>query len=399
MLLSIIIVNYNVKYFLEQCLCSVITACKNIDTQILVVDNNSTDGSKAFFEGRFNNVQFIWCEENAGFSKANNLGLTKAVGQYILFLNPDTILPEDCLEKCITYFNKTGIEGGLGIRMIDGTGQYLKESKRGFPGTFTAFCKLSGLTALFPNSKIFARYYLGHLNEFENAEIEVLAGAFIMVAKKVLDQVGGFDERFFMYGEDIDLSYRIKKAGFKNIYFAESTILHFKGESTKKGSLNYVRLFYGAMSLFVDKHYTSNIGRLYNIVIQIAIWMKAFVAVLGQPFIKYKKNYNKKQYADPCYIVANQDNFITIKSILQKTNLNQQIAERIDPFQIIEAETLKNTAHLNKLFLSHPPKEMIFCIDDISAKSCINFIQLLPAGTSFKFHFINTNSIVGSNQA
>ena len=242
--LSIIIVNYNVKCFLELCIISVIAACKNIQAEIIVVDNYSTDGSKLFFNNRFKDVQFIWLQQNLGFAKANNIGLTAASGSTILFLNPDTILPEDCLEQCLRFFHIKDKAGALGIKMIDGSGSFLKESKRGFPSLFTSFCKLSGLIALFPSSKIFANYYLGQLPENENHEVAVLSGAFMMVSKKVLDKLGGFDETFFMYAEDIDLSYRIRKAGYLNYYFAESTIIHFKGESTKKGNLKYVQLIF-----------------------------------------------------------------------------------------------------------------------------------------------------------
>ena len=165
--LSVIIVNYNVKYFLEQCLCSVIKATLNIDAEIFVVDNNSTDGSKNFFINRFPQVKFIWKIKNEGFAKANNEALQIATGEKILFLNPDTIVPEDCFEKCLAFLSTTKNIGILGVRMIDGSGNYLPESKRGFPSSFTSFCKITGLTKLFPHSKLLANYYLGHLPEKE----------------------------------------------------------------------------------------------------------------------------------------------------------------------------------------------------------------------------------------
>jgi O-antigen biosynthesis protein len=280
--LSVIIVNYNVKYFLEQCLCSVLKACKNITAEVIVADNNSSDGSKVFLLPKFPRVNFIWNNDNVGFAKANNQALVQAQGEFILFLNPDTIVPEDCFEKCIQFFQLHPQAGALGIRMIDGTGKFLKESKRAFPSPLTSLYKLSGLTKLFPHSKTFAKYHLGHLPENENHEVDVLAGAYMMVPKNVLDKTGSFDETFFMYGEDVDLSYRIQQAGYKNYYFAQSSIIHFKGESTKKGSLNYVKMFYSAMSLFVKKHYSGSRAGLFNFLIQVAIFFRATLAVAAK---------------------------------------------------------------------------------------------------------------------
>ena len=289
MQLSVIIVNYNVKYFLEQCLYSVLKASLNIEAEIFVVDNNSTDGSQAFLEPKFPSVNFLWNKTNDGFAKANNQALAKATGNVILFLNPDTILPEDCFKKCLQFLADTSVAGSLGVRMIDGAGQFLKESKRAFPSPLTSFYKLTGLANLFPGSKTFAKYYLGHLSEKDNHEVDVLAGAFMMVPIHVLNKTGGFDEQFFMYGEDVDLSYRIQQSGYKNFYFAETTIIHFKGESTKRGSLNYVRIFYKAMSLFVKKHYGTERVWLFNFFIQIAIWFRAGIAAVGSLFKNIKE--------------------------------------------------------------------------------------------------------------
>ena len=280
--LSVIIVNYNVKYFLEQCLYSVQKASLGIDAEIIVADNNSTDGSREYLENMFPAVNFIWNSGNIGFAKANNQALAKAKGDYVLFLNPDTILSEDSIKKCLRFFANNKMAGAVGIHMIDGSGNFLKESKRALPSPLTSLFKLSGLARLFPRSATFARYHLGHLPEKDNHEVDVLAGAFMMMPKKVLDEIGNFDERFFMYGEDVDLSYRIQKAGYKNFYFAESTIIHFKGESTKRGSLNYVRLFYKAMSLFVKKHYSGSKAGVFIFLIQAAIIIRAFFSALGK---------------------------------------------------------------------------------------------------------------------
>lgn len=260
-------------------------ACAGIDAEIFVVDNNSTDNSKELLVAKFPTVHFTWNKENLGFAKANNQALEKASGEYILFLNPDTILPEDCLINCTRFFESHPDAGALGIRMIDGAGKFLKESKRAFPSPLTSLYKLSGVTKIFPRSTIFAKYHLGHLSENESHEVDVLAGAFMMVPKKILQQTGSFDETFFMYGEDVDLSYRIQKAGYKNYYFAGSTIIHFKGESTKKGSLNYVRLFYSAMSLFVKKHYSGSRAGIFNVLIQTGIFLRATLAIIAK-FLK-----------------------------------------------------------------------------------------------------------------
>ena len=260
-------------------------AIQNIESEVFVVDNNSSDGSKEFLKNRFNGVKFIWNKENIGFSKANNRAVKHAAGKYILFLNPDTLVPEDCFEKCISFFETHPEAGALGIKMLDGSGNFLKESKRSFPSPLTSFYKLSGLAKLFPYSKIFSKYYLGNIDEKQNHEVDVLAGAFMMIPKKIIDSIGSFDEDFFMYGEDIDLSYRIREAGYKNLYFADSSIIHFKGESTKRGGLNYVKLFYKAMSIFARKHY-GNRAVVFNLLIQIGILLRAFLSVVKR-FIKW----------------------------------------------------------------------------------------------------------------
>jgi GT2 family glycosyltransferase len=276
--LSVIIVNYNVKHFLEQCLYSVQKAITAIAAEIIVADNCSADNSIDYLQPKFPNVRFIANTENYGFAKGCNIGVKEAGGKYILFLNPDTIVPEDCLHKCISFLESHADAGALGIKMLDGRGKFLKESKRAFPSPATSLYKLFGLSKLFPRSAFFSKYHLGHLDENENHEVDVLAGAFMMVKKEVLEKVGSFDETFFMYGEDVDLSYRIQKAGYKNYYFAQSCIIHFKGESTRKGSMNYVRMFYKAMSIFVRKHYSGSRAGVFIFLIHIAIWIRAFLS-------------------------------------------------------------------------------------------------------------------------
>ncbi len=252
-----------------------------MQAELIVVDNNSADNSLAYLRERFHDVSFIANTENVGFAKACNQGLKASSGEYVLFLNPDCIVPEDCFEKCINFFRQHPDAGALGIKMLDGKGRFLKESKRSFPSPSTSLYKLSGLSKLFPRSKTFSRYHLGHLDENSDHEVDVLAGAFMMLRRKVLDETGGFDESFFMYGEDVDLSYRVQKAGYTNYYFAGSSIIHFKGESTRKGSMNYVRMFYNAMSIFVKKHYGGSRAGLFNLLIHLAIWLRAGMTAMG----------------------------------------------------------------------------------------------------------------------
>jgi len=284
--LSVIIVNYNVKHFLEQCLLSVYKALENIPSEVFVVDNNSVDGSCALVKERFPKVKQIENKKNYGFSYANNQAIKKASGEYILLLNPDTVVEEDTFSKCIRFMDTTPETGGLSVKMIDGKGRFLPESKRSLPTPAVAFYKIFGLSKLFPKSKIFARYHLGHLRNDEMNEIEILPGAFMFLRKKALEKAGLLDETFFMYGEDIDLSYRITKAGFKNFYFPETTIIHYKGESTKKGSLNYVFVFYQAMIIFANKHFTQKNARLFSSLIHAAIYFRAFLSIINRSFKK-----------------------------------------------------------------------------------------------------------------
>ncbi len=277
--LSIIIVNYNVKALLEQTLLSVYKAIHNLQVEIIVVDNNSADESCDMVTEKFKDVVLIANTDNVGFSKANNQGIKISTGRNILLLNPDTVVGEDTLTKTVYFLDHTSDAGALGVRMIDGRGDFLPESKRGLPTPSVAFYKMSGLAKLFPKSKRFGAYHLSYLNEHENHKADILSGAFLMVKKSVLEQVGLLDESFFMYGEDIDLSYRIIKAGYSNYYFADTTIIHYKGESTKKHSVNYVKIFYLAMAKFADKHYTKQQGWWFSLCINLAIFVRAAFAV------------------------------------------------------------------------------------------------------------------------
>lgn len=270
---------------MEQCLHSVFNASKNLRVEVFVVDNNSVDGSVPFIKQKFPQVKLIENKINTGFSVANNQAIREATGKYILLLNPDTVVQEDTFDKTVAFMEAHSDAGGLGIKMFDGKGNFLPESKRGLPTPAVAFYKIFGLAKLFPKSKKFGQYHLTYLDRDKNHQIDVLSGAFMLMRKETLDKVGLLDETFFMYGEDIDLSYRITQGGYKNYYFADSSIIHYKGESTKKSSVNYVIVFYKAMAIFAKKHFTSNNARLFDFLIHLAIFLRAGLAI-GARFIK-----------------------------------------------------------------------------------------------------------------
>ena len=268
MKLSIIIVNYNVKYFLEQCLDSVFLAMKNIAAEVFVVDNRSSDHSPEYLKPLFPDVIYIENQENVGFSKANNQAIVQARGEYILLLNPDTVIGENSLTDVCRFMDENPQAGAIGVKMLDGYGQFLPESKRGFPSPWNSFCKMSGLSKLFPYSKRFGGYHLKYLDKNRVHPVNILAGAFMMVRKEVIEKSGYLDERFFMYGEDIDWSYRIARSGYTNYYFPEP-IIHYKGESTKK-DIKYVKHFYEAMLIFFNKHYPHS-NRFFKSMIRLTI--------------------------------------------------------------------------------------------------------------------------------
>jgi len=277
--LTVIIVNYNVEYFLAQCLHSVRKAAQLAPIETIVVDNNSSDGSVEMTKRLFPEVQVIANKDNKGFSSANNQAIRISKADYVLLLNPDTLVEEDTFKKCIDFMDQHPNAGGLGVKMVDGKGQFLAESKRGLPTPMVAFYKIFGLSALFPKSKTFGQYHLGHLDKNETHKVDILAGAFMMMRNSVLDQVGLLDEDFFMYGEDIDLSWRIRLGGYDNYYFPETRIIHYKGESTKKSSVNYVLVFYNAMIIFAKKHFSKSNANVFEILIRMAIYFRAGIAL------------------------------------------------------------------------------------------------------------------------
>lgn len=317
-IVSVVIVNYKVRYFLELALYSVRRASQDIDVEVIVVDNNSQDDSCDMVRTLFPEVKLIANNDNPGFGKANNQAINSAKGKYVLLLNPDTIITETTLTDCITFMEQHPDAGALGVNMVNGDGVYLRESKRALPTPAVAFCKMSRLTKMFPKSRIFARYYLGYLPDNESVKSEILSGAFMFVRREAFDVAGLFDEEFFMYGEDIDLSYRIVKAGYSNYCLGATKIVHFKGESTRKGSLNYVIVFYKAMEIFARKHFTGSGASPYRIAIECAIKLRAFMAVLSRIIVPLKRIFkifpSKSKPVEAVYIVAGQDSFSVIAS-------------------------------------------------------------------------------------
>ncbi len=273
--LSIIIVNYNVKYFLEQCLYSIFQSQCAFSYEIIVFDNASSDNSVPYIKKRFPTIRIIASEMNHGFSKGNNLAVQEAMGPYILLLNPDTILQEDSLQIALDHLQSDASIGALGVKMIDGGGNYLPESKRGFPSPWVSLSKMLGLHKVFPNSKLFNYYYLGHLSNDRTQEIDSLTGAFLMCPAAVYREINGFDETYFMYGEDIDICHRIKSKGYKIVYLPHTQIIHFKGESTKKDSISYIRNFYGAMAIYADTHFSGPGQKLFTRFLRLAIYARA----------------------------------------------------------------------------------------------------------------------------
>ena len=313
MKLSVIIVNYKVKHYLEQCLRSVAEASRGIAVEVIVVDNASGDGSVEYLRERFPDVTIIASEENLGFARANNLAIRNSRGQYVLLLNPDTIVAEETFRDFITFMDSTPDAGGCGAYMLHTDGSFAPESRRGLPTPFVAFCKMSGLASLLPKSRTFGRYYMRYLNENEVNRIEIMSGAFMFLRRDALDKAGLLDEDFFMYGEDIDLSYRILKAGYNN-YFLPSRILHYKGESTVKSSYRYVHTFYRAMELFFNKHY-AHYSILLSLPIKLAIWGRAMLAYAGNQF-KHRNELTQHLHPINCLVIGNSEATEQVRAIL-----------------------------------------------------------------------------------
>ena len=286
--LTIVIVSYNVKHYLAQCLHSIERASHGIDVEVVVVDNHSKDDTVAYIAKHFPKVQLIACHHNNGFAAANNLAIRQTQSEYVLLLNPDTLLSEQTLTQTLQFMDQHPQAGGLGVCMQQATGEKAPESRRGIPTPMTAFYKMSGLCKHFPRHRRFSKYYMSYLPWDEPNQIEIISGAFCLLRRKALEEVGLLDEQFFMYGEDIDLSYRLLKNGWENWYYP-ALILHYKGESTNHTSFRYVHVFYKAMLIFFRKHF-SNTGLLLSIPIHIAIYTQALIALLRNLFMGIRKS-------------------------------------------------------------------------------------------------------------
>lgn len=293
--LSVIIVNYNVKYYLDQCIRSVLRAFEEMNTpaEIIVVDNHSADGSVDYLEQRypqklFPMVRFVRSAHNLGFARANNIAIRQSRGEYVLLLNPDTIMGEDALKASVDFMDVHEDAGAVGVRMLGAQGRRAMESRRGLPTPMVSFFKMLGFCNRWPHHRLFGKYYMGYLPWDEPSQIEVVSGAYCMLRRKALDEVGLLDEDFFMYGEDIDLSYRVLKGGYHN-YYLPVDILHYKGESTQKSSFRYVHVFYEAMLIFFRKHY-SGMTFLLSLPIKTAIYAKALMALVGMLSDRMRKS-------------------------------------------------------------------------------------------------------------
>ena len=376
MQLSVIILNYNVRYFLEQCVASVQEALSNIDGEIIVVDNNSLDDSCEMMKTHFPNVKLIENTTNLGFPKGNNIGVAHAKGDYICILNPDTVVAEDTFEKVLAFAEKQKNIGIVGCKLIDGTGNFLPECKRGVPTPFVALTKIFGLYKLFPKTALFNRYYAQHLSENETGKVGILVGAFMIMKRNLYQEIGGFDENCFMYSDDIDLSYMALKKGKINYYFHETTVIHYKGESTVKDGL-YMKHFREAMQFFYRKHFRSSI--IFDVFMKIGAFFFALI----------KKNQSKlKPLKAEEYVLFSKNEKL-------KNKLENLFHKKVHWQSQIEGNTLFSHSILNKT-----QTEIIFDNTDLSFKEIISFLEANKnQGFTFKIIPKNTFFMIGSNNS
>jgi GT2 family glycosyltransferase len=375
MQLSVIILNYNVRYFLELCVLSVESALKNIDSEIIVVDNNSQDDSCEMIKTRFPNIKLIKNSQNVGFPKGNNIGVTEAKGDYICILNPDTVVAEDTFEKVLAFAKKQKNLGIVGVKLIDGTGNFLPESKRGTPTPWVAFTKITGLYKLFPKSPCFNKYYAQHLSENQTGEVEILVGAFMFLKKELYEEVGGFDENCFMYSDDIDLSYMVLQKEKNNYYFHETTVIHYKGESTIKDG-TYMKRFQEAMEFFYRKHF--KVSYLFSAFMKIGIVFFSLIKrIQGRSKIKtHPKNY---------LLVSASDALTKIIAIL--------VQKKVD---FIDLKTEKEV-NLSSISIRNG-SQIILDNEFVSFKECINIHEKYRnIGITFRIIPKNANFIIGSD--
>lgn len=363
MQLSVIILNYNVRYFLEQCVLSVQKALENIDSEIIVIDNNSSDDSCDMMQQLFPNVKLIENKENLGFPKGNNIGVAQAKGDYICILNPDTVVAEDTFSKILNTENWQPNTGIIGCKLIDGTGNFLPESKRGVPTPWVSFTKIFGLYKV---SNLFGKYYAQHLTENQSGKVDILVGAFMMMKRELYNEIGGFDENCFMYSDDIDLSYMVLQKGKYNYYFHETSIIHYKGESTIRDE-KYMKRFQDAMQFFYKKHF------------QKSFVFDFFMRIGAMIFLLVKKNQSKE-------IKREIDQYIIFSKNLLQLNLNKK-------------ETILNDFSQFKNDLN-TAIEIIFDTNSFSFKEIIEFMSCNKSkNLTFKNYISESNFIIGSNNS
>lgn len=377
MQLSVIILNYNVRYFLEQCVLSVQNAIQNLDAEIIVVDNNSSDNSCLMMKERFPNITLVENKENAGFPKGNNIGVTIAKGEYICILNPDTVVAEDTFEKVLSFAKSTKDLGIVGCKLIDGTGNFLPESKRGIPTPFVAFTKIFSLYKIFPGIKSFGKYYASHINENQTGKVEILVGAFMVMKRETYQEVGGFDEACFMYSDDIDLSYMVQKTGKQNYYFHETTVIHYKGESTIKDE-TYMKRFQEAMNFFYKKHFKVSV--FFSLFMRIGIIFFSLVKMFqGKSMPKLKPK---------SYILVSND-------VVLKEKLLEVLKKNI---QITELENQK--ALFSQTFSNERAVELILDNNYLTFKDNIKILETNKDNNiTFKIRPRNSSFIIGSNSS
>jgi GT2 family glycosyltransferase len=377
MQLSVIILNYNVHYFLEQCILSVQNALETIDGEIIVIDNNSQDDSCAMMKQRFPNIKLIQNKENLGFPKGNNIGVAQAKGEYICILNPDTVVAEDTFSKVLNFANKQKDLGIVGVKLIDGTGNFLPESKRGVPTPFVAFTKVTGLYKLFPKSRRFGKYYAQHLNENQTGKVAILVGAFMFLKRDLYLEVGGFDEDCFMYSDDIDLSYRVLKEGKSNYYFYETTVIHYKGESTIKDGI-YMKRFQEAMQFFYKKHYKASLF--------FSLFMKAGIVFFS--FIKMFQGRPK--------IRTETKSFVFYSSNKELANKLALILQKKIAFHDLKTEKMVISSSVKR----EAGTEIILDNEFISFKESIRFMESSKnKGFTFRILPKNANFLIGSDNS
>jgi len=367
--LSIIIVNYNVCFFLEQCLLSVQVASKNFTTEIIVIDNNSSDGSCQMIKERFPKVSLIENSLNVGFAKANNQGVSIANGEYLLILNPDTYLAEDTIKNVFDFVSNKKDVGAIGVKLIDGIGNFLPESKRNIPTVKVAALKIAG------NSK---SYYANHIDENEISEVDILTGAFLLIKRRVYEVVGGFDEDYFMYGEDIDFSYKLLRNGLQNYYLGNTSIIHYKGESTVK-DISYLKHFYGAMRVFYNKHFRVNL--FYYIIlyagVKVLILFKSIFSSIDIKEIIKGGN----------ILYVGKDKEIYKKLVLQ---IKPTISKITDQIEDINGDF--DTVFFDNTFVSN--KEIIKLIQEVQLKNISK--RIIPRNTNF---YIGSDSSTNRGEA